>query len=431
MKTWPETTCTFTDLPGTGGGSGANVTVTISRGSVFTSQNPLPSRSTKAVSVSVPTFAPSQLMSAVPSAPVVTAPRARVDARDRVADGAARVRAAVVGARCDLHARRLAGSLRRGRDGEIEAARAAEVPRHHNGRRLAGPQHPDVPLRADACAVVGGGREDRVVEPGHGGIRVAHHVVDRAGGRLLEVRPRADLDEAVGAAAVATEGLGADPARRARHDEARREVARSRQDGRRLVEAHGHARRLQRPDRVGHGHVVRAVDVLHALADLEHRSGRERRREPPRIARTAVAGEHRCGGRGEGRAPTAPDRELTAGGQLDRRGEATIGRGERPGVELAARGAVERGLQAADIVGVDIQRGAVDHAIHGVGRRGAERTERQARGHDGRPSTGVPSRVRPGRPHASKLPRDVRPAQRNAQRQRRLLLLAARWARAR
>ena len=74
IRTWPETTCTFTDLPGTGGGSGANVTVTIWRGSVFTSQTPLPSRSTKAVSVSVPTFAPSQLMSAVPSAPVVTAP---------------------------------------------------------------------------------------------------------------------------------------------------------------------------------------------------------------------------------------------------------------------------------------------------------------------------------------------------------------------
>ena len=61
-------------MPGTGGGSGAKVTVTIWRGSVLTSQTPLPSRSTKAVSVSVPTFAPSHLITAVPSAAVVTAP---------------------------------------------------------------------------------------------------------------------------------------------------------------------------------------------------------------------------------------------------------------------------------------------------------------------------------------------------------------------
>ena len=71
----PETTLTITDLPGTGGGGGgAQVTVTIWRGSVLTSRRPLPSRSTKAVSVSVPTFAPSQLIAAVPSAAVVTAP---------------------------------------------------------------------------------------------------------------------------------------------------------------------------------------------------------------------------------------------------------------------------------------------------------------------------------------------------------------------
>ena len=68
-KTSPETTPTLTALPGTGGGRGAIVTVTIWRGSVLTSHVPLPSRSTKAVKVSVPVFAPSQLISAVPLAP--------------------------------------------------------------------------------------------------------------------------------------------------------------------------------------------------------------------------------------------------------------------------------------------------------------------------------------------------------------------------
>ena len=48
--------------------------MTVCCGSVLTSRTPLPSRSTKAVSVSVPAFAPVQLIAAVPSAPVVTAP---------------------------------------------------------------------------------------------------------------------------------------------------------------------------------------------------------------------------------------------------------------------------------------------------------------------------------------------------------------------
>ena len=50
------------------------MTVAVCCGSVLTSRTPLPSRSTNAVSVSVPTFAPVHVIAAVPSAAVVTAP---------------------------------------------------------------------------------------------------------------------------------------------------------------------------------------------------------------------------------------------------------------------------------------------------------------------------------------------------------------------
>ena len=79
MKTWPETTLTTTDFPGTGGGGGGGggawvqLTVTVCWGS-SPSRTPLPLVSVKAVRVSRPARTPVHEIAAVPSAPVVTAP---------------------------------------------------------------------------------------------------------------------------------------------------------------------------------------------------------------------------------------------------------------------------------------------------------------------------------------------------------------------
>ena len=82
MKTRPETTFATTDLPGTGGAGGGGgggggawfqITTAVCCGSLL-SRTPLPLRSVNAVSVSVPARMPVQLIAAVPSPPVVTAP---------------------------------------------------------------------------------------------------------------------------------------------------------------------------------------------------------------------------------------------------------------------------------------------------------------------------------------------------------------------
>ena len=120
---------------------------------------------------------------------------------------------------------------------------------------------------------------------------------------------------------------------------------------------------------------------MHDLADVEQsrRSGpaSERGCQPPRIARAAVAGERRRGRRGERHCPPsrAVDREVAFGARpLGQRGEPAVGRrSSAPRVELAARGAVECGLQAPGVVGVDVQRRAVDRRRRPRGRAARRR----------------------------------------------------------